>query len=306
MRVVFMGTPDFAVPSLVALNHAFDVVLTLTRPDTVRSRGKKLEPSPVKAEALKENIPVLETRRITPQVLDQIKGAKPDVICVAAFGAILPDAIFPIARLGCLNVHASLLPRWRGAAPIQRAILAGDERAGVSIMRIAHDLDAGAYCRQVSTVIGEKSDAVLTQELACLGACELVSAINDLDEGKATWTEQDASKVTLATKIKKQEMHLNPQDNAITNARKVQASSDAAPARMLLAGKGTRITKAHVSDKTIAAGTVRVEDDQLYLGCRNETSLEVLNLKSDGKKELETKVWLQGQHQLPTEWASLS
>ena len=150
MRVVFMGTPDFAVPSLRELASRFEVVLVLTRPDAVRSRGKKLEPSPVKAAALELDIPVLEATRITPEVMDRLHEAEADIFCVAAYGCILPDEVLNMAPLGIVNVHASLLPRWRGAAPIQRAILAGDERAGISIMRIGHGVDTGAYCAQAS------------------------------------------------------------------------------------------------------------------------------------------------------------
>ena len=148
MRVVFMGTPDFAVPSLRELASRFEVVLVLTRPDAVRSRGKKLEPSPVKAAALELDIPVMEATRITPEVMDRLREAKADIFCVAAYGCILPDEVLNMAPLGIVNVHASLLPRWRGAAPIQRAILAGDERAGISIMRIGHGVDTGADCAQ--------------------------------------------------------------------------------------------------------------------------------------------------------------
>ena len=112
MRVIFMGTPEFAVPSLVALSDAFDVVAVVTRPDAVRSRGKKLEPSPVKACAHERSLPVIETSRITPEVLDQLRALDADVVCVAAFGCILPDTVLTMCPLGCVNVHASLLPRW--------------------------------------------------------------------------------------------------------------------------------------------------------------------------------------------------
>ena len=132
MRVVFMGTPEFAVPSLRKLAEAAEVTLVVTRPDAVRSRGKKLEPSPVKVTALELGIPVLEASRIREEQLAAVRAAEPDLIAVAAYGCILPDALLEIAPKGCVNVHASLLPRWRGAAPVQRAVLAGDERVGVS------------------------------------------------------------------------------------------------------------------------------------------------------------------------------
>ena len=170
MRIVFMGTPDFAVPSLTSLVEAGnEIALVITRPDAVRGRGKKLEPSPVKAKALELGLPVVEANRMTPDVIDQLKAADADIFCVAAYGCILPDELLHMAPLGIVNVHASLLPRWRGAAPIQRAILAGDEVAGVSIMRIGHGVDTGAYCAQASTSVAGKHAEALTMELGELG-----------------------------------------------------------------------------------------------------------------------------------------
>ena len=125
MRIVFMGTPDFAVPSLTSLVGAGnEIALVITRPDAVRGRGKKLEPSPVKSKALELGLPVVEANRMTPDVVEALQAAQADIFCVAAYGCILPDEVLHMAPLGIVNVHASLLPRWRGAAPIQRAILA--------------------------------------------------------------------------------------------------------------------------------------------------------------------------------------
>ena len=124
MRIVFMGTPDFAVPSLTSLvETGNEIALVITRPDAVRGRGKKLEPSPVKAKALELGLPVVEANRMTPEVVEALQAAQADIFCVAAYGCILPDEVLHMAQLGIVNVHASLLPRWRGAAPIQRAIL---------------------------------------------------------------------------------------------------------------------------------------------------------------------------------------
>lgn len=130
MRIVFMGTPDFAVASLSAVAAVHEVALAVTRPDAVRGRGSELLPSPVKARALELGIPVLETKRMTPEAIEAVRQAAPDVICVVAFGCILPDEVLEVAPLGAVNVHASLLPRWRGAAPIQRSILEGGRAHG--------------------------------------------------------------------------------------------------------------------------------------------------------------------------------
>ena len=294
MRVIFMGTPEFAVPSLIALDEAYDVVGVVTRPDAVRGRGKRLEPSPVKAEAHERSLPVIETSRITPEVLDQLRALDADVVCVAAFGCILPDTVLTMCPLGCVNVHASLLPRWRGAAPIQRAVLAGDERAGVSIMRVVHELDAGAYCAQASTEVADKPCAQLMAEVAELGARALVSSLADIEAGRATWTEQDASLVTYAHKVEKAEMRLDPSDAALANARRVQASMDAAPARCKVAGKGVRVTRARRSGgASLAAGEVSVSHGRVLLGCA-DGSLEVLEVKPDGKREMGASAWAAG------------
>ena len=308
MRIVFMGTPDFAVPSLRALAAAHDVALVLTRPDAVRSRGKKLEPSPVKAAALELGLPVLEAKRMEPEVVDALRAARADVFCVAAYGCILPDEVLTMAPLGCVNVHASLLPRWRGAAPIQRAILAGDAEAGVSIMRIGHGVDTGAYCAQASCSVAGKSADELTSELAELGAGLLLEVLPGLAAGTVSWTEQDEALVTHAAKIQKAELRLDPAVSAADNERRALASSDAAPARCMLAGKPVRVLAARVapvSGAVLAAGELAIQGGRVLLGC-GEGALEVLELKPDGKRAMDAAVWAAGQRGAAVTWEALS
>lgn len=308
MRVVFMGTPDFAVPSLRELASRFEVVLVLTRPDAVRSRGKKLEPSPVKAAALELDIPVMEATRITPEVMDRLHEAEADIFCVAAYGCILPDEVLNMAPLGIVNVHASLLPRWRGAAPIQRAILAGDERAGISIMRIGHGVDTGAYCAQASCSVAGKTADELTAELAQLGADLLCDTLPALADGTAVWTEQDESLVTHAQKISKAEMRLDPQERALVNLRRVLASSDAAPARCIAAGKPVRIMRAVAADgdaSMCAAGELVCQSKRVYIGC-SDGVLEVMSVKPDGKRQMDASAWAAGLHGDGLTWEKLS
>ncbi len=293
MRVVFMGTPDFAVPSLEALAERHDVALVLTRPDAVRGRGKALVPSPVKARALELGLPVLETSRMTPEALDALRAAAADVFCVAAYGCILPDEVLTMAPGGCVNVHASLLPRWRGAAPIQRAILAGDAETGVSIMRIGHGVDTGAYCAQASTPVGEKGTEELTAELARMGAELLVGTIPSVLDGTAVWVEQDEALVTHAAKIAKAELALDPADAARENALRVQASGDTAPARCAVAGRGVRVCAARAAEKDAAPGAVTVGHGRVWLGC-TDGALELLRVKPDGKREMEASAWAAG------------
>lgn len=308
MRVVFMGTPDFAVPSLRELASRFEVVLVLTRPDAVRSRGKKLEPSPVKAAALELDIPVMEATRITPEVMDRLHEAEADIFCVAAYGCILPDEVLHMAPLGIVNVHASLLPRWRGAAPIQRAILAGDERAGISIMRIGHGVDTGAYCAQASCSVAGKTADELTAELAQLGADLLCDTLPALVDETAVWTEQDESLVTHAQKISKAEMRLDPQESALVNLRRVLASSDTAPARCVAAGKPVRIMRAVAADgdaSMCAAGELVCQSKRIYIGC-SDGVLEVTSVKPDGKRQMDASAWAAGLHGDGLTWGKLS
>lgn len=293
MRIVFMGTPEFACPSLSAVSKSHDVVRVVTRPDAVRGRGKRLEPSPVKALAGELGLAVTEASRMTPEVMDELRAAKADLCVVAAYGCILPDELLEMFPLGCVNVHASLLPRWRGAAPIQRAVLEGDELAGASIMRVVHELDAGAYCAQVSTAVAGKTSSELLDELGHLGAEALVEAIGRIADGTAVWTEQDESLVTYAHKIVKAEMRLDPADGALANVRRVLASTDAAPARCEVAGKGVRLMRARTCDDALAAGEVLVSHGRVALGCA-DGALEVLDVKPDGKREMQASAWAAG------------
>lgn len=293
MRIVFMGTPEFACPSLSAVSKSHDVVRVVTRPDAVRGRGKRLEPSPVKALAGELGLAVTEASRMTPEVMDELRAAKADLCVVAAYGCILPDELLEMFPLSCVNVHASLLPRWRGAAPIQRAVLEGDELAGASIMRVVHELDAGAYCAQVSTAVAGKTSSELLDELGHLGAEALVEAIGRIADGTAVWTEQDESLVTYAHKIEKAEMRLDPADGALANVRRVLASTDAAPARCEVAGKGVRLMRARTCDDALAAGELLVSHGRVALGCA-DGALEVLDVKPDGKREMQASAWAAG------------
>ena len=306
MRIVFMGTPDFAVPSLTSLVEAGnEIALVITRLDAVRGRGKKLEPSPVKAKALELGLPVVEANRMTPEVVEALQAAQADIFCVAAYGCILPDEVLHMAPLGIVNVHASLLPRWRGAAPIQRAILAGDEVAGVSIMRIGHGVDTGAYCAQASTSVAGKHAEALTMELGELGGKLLADTLPSLADDTAVWTEQDESLVTHAAKISKQEMRLDPQMAALDCVRHVLASSDTAPARCVIAGKSVRVLDAALADVSLGEGAVAVKSKRVYLGL-SDGAVELLEVKPDGKRAMTASAWAAGLQGADLTWGVLS
>lgn len=305
LRVVFMGTPEFAVPSLEACAVNFDVVGVVTRPDAVRGRGKTLEPSAVKTKALELGLPVFETNKMTPEAMDQLRSWAPEIIAVAAFGCILPDEVLELPKYGCVNVHASLLPRWRGAAPVQRAVLAGDKYIGVSIMKIVHELDAGDFCARYTIEVGNKNSEQLLRELAVFGAALLPSAMDAIAKGTIKWISQDSceEEVTFAPKIDKREMRLDPASDAMDNWHRIQASTDAQPARCVIAGKGVRVLSGGVLDAELKVGEVYVEDNRLFLGCSNHV-LELVDIKPDGKREMKASEWVAGLRGDDLTWES--
>lgn len=301
MRAVFMGTPDFSATILEDLAQQHDVVAVYTRPDAVRGRGKQLVASPVKEVALRLGIPVFTPKTLRDEAVQQELAAfEPDVLCVAAYGAILPKAVLDIPARECLNVHASLLPRWRGAAPVERAILAGDKETGVCIMRMEEGLDTGAYCVCRTTRIEEKNAAQLTDELANLGSHALLTALVHVQNDAAEWTEQDDAQSTYAPKIEKGELDLASEESAQVAVRKVQASSVAHPSRALIAGRSVTVLKARLLDSGaqelahgMKAGSVRFVNKRLLVGCA-EGAFEVLALKPDGKQDMEAKSFAAG------------
>lgn len=302
MRVVFMGTPKLAADILVEIAQQHEVVCVYTRPDAVRGRGAKLEPSPVKAAAERLGIPV-RTATSLRDAEEQAHLAElaPDVICVAAYGCILPHEVLEIPRYGCLNVHASLLPRWRGAAPIERAILAGDEQTGVCIMRMEEGLDTGPYCVRRATEVEGKSAAELTDELANLGARALLTGLSVVEQGGAEWTFQDDAAATYAEKLAKDELYPDPAEPAAAMVRKVLASSEAHPARAVIAGRSATVERVALPDDERAAalcdgleqGAVRFAAKRLFLGT-GDGAVEVLSLKPDGKKSMDARAFAAG------------
>lgn len=302
MRVVFMGTPKLAADILVEIAQQHEVVCVYTRPDAVRGRGAKLEPSSVKAAAERLGIPV-RTATSLRDAEEQAYLAElaPDAICVAAYGCILPREVLEIPRYGCLNVHASLLPRWRGAAPIERAILAGDEQTGVCIMRMEEGLDTGPYCVRRATEVEGKSAAELTDELANLGARALLTGLSVVEQGGAEWTFQDDAAATYAEKLAKNDLYPDPAEPAAAMVRKVLASSEAHPARAVIAGRSATVERVALPDDERAAalcdgleqGAVRFAAKRLFLGT-GDGAVEVLSLKPDGKKSMDARAFAAG------------
>lgn len=207
MKIIYMGTPDFAVPALEQMAGKHQVCCVVTQPDAVRDRGKKQKMTPVKEKALELGIPVLQPERIKKNeaFYKELSAFSPDLIVVAAYGQILPKEILELPRLGCINIHGSLLPRFRGAAPIQRAILEGDAETGITIMYMEEGLDTGAMLAKRSTPIERKNGAQLHDELAVMGAELLLETIAKLESGQLEAEPQDDEQSTYAPMISKKD-----------------------------------------------------------------------------------------------------
>lgn len=220
-----MGTPDFAVPSLTELNKKHEVLLVVTKPDAQKNRGKKVSPSEVKTKALELGLEVSTPERVKGNVglIDMLRGLKPEAIAVTAYGKILPKEILDIPKYGCINVHASLLPKFRGAAPVQRAILAGETETGVTIMRMAEGMDTGDMFAKETTPIGEKTASELWRELSVMGAKLLCEVLAELEEGKISAEKQDDSKASFAPFISKEDGRLDFGEEPAAIVRRVRA-----------------------------------------------------------------------------------
>lgn len=292
MRIVFMGTPDFAVPTLNALAEAgHEIVAVYCQPPRPAGRGKKLQASPVQLAA--------EARGIAVRYPVSLKGAEEqaefaaleaDLAVVAAYGLILPQAVLDAPRLGCLNVHGSILPRWRGAAPVQRAILAGDDRTGVTIMEMERGLDTGPMLAKVETPVGRKTAGELTAELAQLGAGLMVQVLADLAAYPPV--PQPAEGVTYAHKIDKAESRLDFTRNAIEVERQVRAFAPAPGAFFEIEGERYRVLAADVADGDGPPGATL--DDALTIAC-GEGAVTPLIVQRAGRPAMDTAALLRGR-----------
>lgn len=256
LKIVFAGTPEFAAVALQALLASrHRVIAAYTQPDRPAGRGRKLTPSPVKALALEHGIPVYQPQSLQDEATQQeLAALQPDVMVVAAYGLLLPKVVLDLPRHGCLNIHASLLPRWRGAAPIQRAILAGDAETGITIMQMDVGLDTGAMLYKVSTPIGDTDTAAtLHDRLATLGAEALLAVLDRLQADPLHGAPQDDTQATYAKKLDKAEAALDWSRSAVALARQVRAFNPWPVAQARLGEAVLRVWEAVALDET--AGT---------------------------------------------------
>jgi methionyl-tRNA formyltransferase len=246
VRVAFAGTPEFALPALAALLSHHEVVGVLTQPDRRKGRGRNLAPGPVKAAALAADIPVAQPPSLQRAEQRLELGAwQPEVLVVVAYGLLLPPEVLALPPLGCINIHASLLPRWRGAAPIQRAILAGDEESGISIMKMDAGLDTGpVYLTRRCAITRDHTAGLLGEELAALGAAALLEALDGIAEGSVQATPQPPGGATYAPKVEKSEARIDWTRDALALERQVRAFNPRPVAETTLAGAQLRIHEA--------------------------------------------------------------
>jgi methionyl-tRNA formyltransferase len=304
LRIVFFGTPRFAVPSLRQLiDSRHQVVSLVSQPDRPRGRGQKLQPTPTKEVAESSSVPILQPERIRDQTfLDSIRALAPDLGVVAAYGRILPDGLLQIPRLGMINVHASLLPAYRGAAPVQRAVIAGDRETGVTIMRVVHALDAGAMMAKAARPIGPDETSVEVEEaLAELGAPLLLEAIEDLAAGRAVETPQDDALATYAPKIQKAERSIDWSLPAIAIHNHVRGLQPWPLVSARIEGVRYLIHKtAIVDDRTEApAGTVvRAAGDHLEIAGGDGRMVRALLIQPEGRRIMSARDLLAG-HRIP-------
>jgi methionyl-tRNA formyltransferase len=298
LRLIFMGTPDFAVPTLLELvAHGHAIAAVYTRTAKPAGRGMKLQPTPVEQEARRLGIPVeTPTTLKTPEAVEKFRAHHAEAAVVVAYGMILPQAILDSPELGCFNLHASLLPRWRGAAPINRAIMAGDTETGVMVMKMAAGLDTGDVAMAERTAITDAMTAAdLHDALAPLGADLMVRAMGALERGRLQLTRQSEDGVTYAAKIEKAEARIDWNKPARAVLRHIHGLSPFPGAWCEMAGEGEparlKILRGELADGSGAAGELL--DDRLTIACK-DGALRILELQRAGKAPMKVEDFLRG------------
>ena len=305
LRIVFFGTPEFAVPSLDALlGSRHHVVGVVTQPDRPRGRGQRTTDAPVKSRALQAGIPILQPERLKdPGFLDALTALRPDLGVVAAYGKILTDAVLAAPRLGMINVHASLLPKYRGAAPVHRAIIAGERETGVTIMRVVKELDAGPMLAKATRQIGddETSDAV-ERDLAMLGAALLVPVIDALAEHRGQETPQDAAAATYAHRLTKADGLIDWTAPAQTVHNRVRGLHPWPHAYTFCGGQRYIVRRsAVVHGDGIAGppGTVLESAGDRLVVAAGSAALQILEIQAEGKRAMPVREFLAGHRLAP-------
>ena len=293
-KIVFMGTPEFSVPTLESLvNSNHKVLAVYSQPASKANRGQKIIPSSVEIFAKKHSLNLR-----TPVSLDSdeeynfFKKLKPDIVIVIAYGKIIPKKFLDLSTNGFINIHASLLPKWRGAAPIQRSIMNLDNQTGISIMKIVEELDAGPVMHQDKIQINEDTDTLtLSKALSKLGAKSIINAINKIEKGQARFQEQNHSQATYAKKISKTEGQIDWKQSAKKVLAKINGLNPNPGAWFQYNNERYKIWKAEIVNKNSDVG--KIIDDKLTIAC-NEQSIKILEIQKEGKSRQLTDQFLLG------------
>lgn len=301
MKIVYMGTPDFAVPALAALAESgYEVAGVVTQPDKPKGRSKTLVPTPVKEEALKYGIPVYQPKKVRePEFVETLKEIGPDIIIVAAFGQIIPKEILDMPEFGCINIHASLLPKYRGAAPIQQAVINGDKEAGVTIMKMGIGLDTGDMISQASVPLAEdETGGSLFDRLADLGADLLVKTLPSIFDRTAVYEPQpEESPTPYVGMITKQMGLLDFHKDAEELERLIRGMDPWPSAYTFLNGKSLKVWKAAVEQKVSGSeepGTiVNTDKEGIHVAC-GQDRLVLKEIQLEGKKRMDAAAFLRG------------
>lgn len=306
MRIVFMGTPDFASASLKKLiDERFDVVGVFTQPDKPKGRGMELCASPVKELALENGLPVFQPVKMRDgTALAQIKALEPDILVVVAYGRILPDDILAVPKYGAINVHGSLLPKYRGAAPIQWAVLNGDKITGVTTMYLASEMDTGDIIYTAETEIGEyETSGELFDRLKDMGAELLVKTLRDIDAGTAPRAPQDHSKASYVTMLDKSICPIDWNKTPREVLKHIYGLQPWPVATMELEGKTVRVFAAKYTDgktEKVPGAVVSTDKGGLEIACADGETLLITEIQAPGKKRMGAEDYLRG-HQIKVE-----
>jgi methionyl-tRNA formyltransferase len=293
-KIVFMGTPEFSVPTLkLLLKSEHRILAVYSQPPTKAHRGQKISSSSVENFAKKKALNVR-----TPLTLDSdeeydfMKNLKPDIVVVIAYGKIIPKRFLNLAKYGFINVHASLLPKWRGAAPIQRSIMSLDNETGISIMKVVEELDAGPVMHQAKIAINENTDTqTLTQVLSQLGAKAILDSINKIENGKAKFKEQNHNQATYAKKISKAEGKIEWNKSAKKVLAKINGLNPNPGAWFEYKNERYKVWKAEIVNKNGKIGTIL--NDQLIVSCKDQ-AVQILEIQKEGKSRQTTEQFLLG------------
>ena len=288
-----MGTPEFSVQTLeVLLKSNYKVECVYTQPPKKSFRGQKVKASPVEIIAKKFNLNIRNPIKLDNKDYKYLKSIKPFIVIVVAYGQIIPKNFLELSEMGFLNIHASLLPKWRGAAPIQRSIMNQDEETGISFMKIEEGLDEGPYLKQIKIKIDNQTTSkVLSEKLSKIGAENILECLSLIENGEAKFIKQNASKATYAKKINKKESKINWEDSAKNILSKINGLNPSPGAWFEYGGLRYKVWKAVISDQSGKAG--EIIDVKFTIACK-EKSLRIIEIQKEGKNKMLTKDFLLG------------